>query len=78
MAFSFDPVRDGLSIVFYMLVYAGYGLILVSLMSLAEERGAVISARSGLLWGVAGFVTVLLAPGASMAPEVPGVSRRRM
>ncbi len=74
IAFSFDPVRDGLSIVFYMLVYSGYGLILVSLMSIAEDKGHRLSARSGLVWGVAGFVTVLLAPGASLAPEVPGVA----
>ena len=74
MAFAFDPVRDGLSIVFYMLIYSGYGLILVSLMSIAEDQGARISARTGLLWGIAGFVTVLLAPGTSLAPEVPGVA----
>lgn len=71
---SFDPVRDGLSIVFYMLIYSGYALILVSLMSIAEDKGHPVSGRTGLLWGVAGFVTVLLAPGASLAPEVPGVA----
>ncbi|NNE88693.1 MAG: cobalt transporter [Silicimonas sp.] len=70
--FRFDPLRDGLSILFAMLVYAGYGLILVALMSLAEEKKAVITARTGLLWGVAGFVTVHLAPSISLAPEVPG------
>ena len=74
LTLSFDPLRDGLSIVFYMLVYAGYGLILVALMSLAEDRGQVISARRGILWGIAGFVTVLLAPGASLSPEVLGVA----
>lgn len=72
--FAFDPMRDGLSILFTMLVYAGYGLILVALMSLAEGRQAVISGRTGLLWGVAGFIAVHLAPGFSLAPEVPGVA----
>lgn len=72
--FAFDAMRDGLSILFSMLVYAGYGLILVALMSLAEERQALITARTGLLWGVAGFITVHLAPGFSLAPEVPGVA----
>ncbi|MDE0347366.1 MAG: CbtA family protein, partial [Boseongicola sp.] len=57
-----------------MLTYAGFGLILVALMALAEGRGAVISARSGMLWGIAGFVAVLLAPAFSLAPEVPGVA----
>lgn len=72
--FAFDPMRDGLSIVFYMMVYAGYALILVSLFSLAEDRGHKVTARSGLIWGVAGFATVLLAPATSLAPEVPGVA----
>lgn len=67
-----DPLRDGLSALFTMLVYAGYALILVALMALAAERGARIDARTGLLWGVAGFVAVQLAPGFSLAPETPG------
>ena len=72
--FGLDPVRDGLSVIFSMLTYAGFALILVALMSLAEVRGAVILSRNGLLWGVAGFVAVLLAPAFSLPPEVPGVA----
>ncbi|MDE0698051.1 MAG: CbtA family protein [Boseongicola sp.] len=72
--FGLDPVRDGLSVIFSMLTYAGYALILVALMALAEGRDAVISARNGMLWGVAGFIAVLLAPAFSLAPEVPGVA----
>ncbi|WP_428696228.1 CbtA family protein [Stappia sp.] len=69
-----DLVRDGLSTFFTMLVYCGYALMLVALMSLAEARGAVISARTGIVWGIAGFVAVHLAPGFTLAPEVPGVA----
>lgn len=69
-----DAVRDGLSIFFTMLVYCGYALMLVALMSLAEARGAVISARTGIIWGIAGFIAVHLAPGFTLAPEVPGVA----
>ncbi|WP_152497434.1 CbtA family protein [Roseovarius sp. THAF8] len=71
---GFDAVRDGLSIVFTMLIYSGYAMVLVALMSLAENRGAAINARTGLIWGVAGFVAVHLAPGFTLAPEVPGVA----
>lgn len=71
---GFDAVRDGLSIVFTMLIYSGYAMVLVVLMSLAETRGARIDARAGILWGVAGFVAVHLAPGFTLAPEVPGVA----
>ncbi|MHA6346908.1 CbtA family protein [Roseivivax sp. CAU 1761] len=69
-----DLGRDGLTVLFTMLVYSGYALVLTALMSQAEARGARIDARSGLLWGAAGFVTVQLAPGFSLAPEVPGVA----
>ncbi len=71
---GFDPVRDVLSMIFTMLVYTGYSMILIALMALAESRGAVIDARTGLVWGIAGFVTVHFAPGFTLAPEVPGVA----
>ena len=71
---GFDLMRDGLSVIFTMLTYTGYALILIGAMSFAEERGAPITARWGILWGVAGFVAFHLAPGFTLAPEVPGVA----
>lgn len=71
---DFDPVRDLLTIVFTMLTYTGYAMMLVALMLLAEERGADVTARSGIIWGAAGFIAVHFAPGFSLAPEVPGVA----
>jgi len=71
---GFDLMRDGLSIVFTMLTYTGYALIMVALMSVAEGQGHVITARTGLLWGLAGFITFHFAPGLTLAPEVPGVA----
>ena len=71
---GFEAVRDGLSIIFTMLIYSGYALILVAAMALAEARGAVITARTGILWGLAGFFVAHFAPGFSLAPEVPGVA----
>ncbi|MEX0319350.1 MAG: CbtA family protein [Ruegeria sp.] len=71
---GFDAMRDGLSIVFTMLTYTGYSLVMVALMSMAERQGHAVNARSGLLWGLAGFVTFHFAPGLSLAPEVPGVA----
>lgn len=69
-----DLMRDGLSILFTMLTYSGYALLLIAGMALAEERGAEINGRSGLLWGLAGFIAFHLAPGVTLAPEVPGVA----
>lgn len=71
---GFDAVRDILSIGFTMLVYAGYAMILVALMAAAENRGATINARTGLIWGLLGFVAAHFAPGFTLAPEVPGVA----
>ena len=69
-----DPLRDGLSILFTMLVYTGYALILIAAMAFAENRGHVVTARNGIIWGIAGFVIVHFAPGFTLAPEVPGVA----
>lgn len=69
-----DPMRDGLSVFFTMLIYCGYALVLVAAMAFAAERGAQINARNGILWGIAGFVATHFAPGFSLAPEVPGVA----
>lgn len=71
---GFDVVRNGLSLVFSMLTYTGYALMMIAAMSIAEERGAPIDGRSGILWGIAGFVAFHLAPGFSLAPEVPGAA----
>lgn len=71
---GFDVMRDGLSILFSALIYVGYGLVLVACMGLAGEYGVRIDARSGIVWGVAGFVALHFAPAISLPPEVPGVA----
>ena len=57
-----------------MLIYTGYALMMIALMSVAEGNGHKIDGRTGVLWGLAGFIAVHLAPGFSLAPEVPGVA----
>lgn len=69
-----EPMRDLLSILFTMLTYTGYAIILVALMSVAEKQGHEITARTGVLWGLAGFIAFHFAPGLTLAPEVPGVA----
>lgn len=71
---GFDVMRDGLSLIFSMAIYTGYALIMVGLFSIAEEYGPRITARQGMIWGIAGFVAFHLAPGFSLPPEVPGVA----
>lgn len=72
--FTLDPARDGLSVLFTIVIYAGYGLLLVAGMALAENRGHGVTPRQGILWGIAGFVAVQLAPAFGLAPELPGMA----
>lgn len=72
--FVFDAPRDGLSILFSIVVYAGWGLLMIAAMALAEDRGHAVTARQGLLWGVGGFVAAQMAPAFGLAPELPGMA----
>lgn len=47
----------------------GFGLALLGVMSLV---GIAINARTGLAFGVAGFIAVALAPALGLPPEIPG------
>jgi cobalt transporter subunit CbtA len=69
-----DWTRDGLTVLFSALIYVGYAFILLAVMAAAEERGHHIAARNGLIWGIAGFITVQLAPAFGLAPELPGMA----
>jgi len=71
---GFDLMRDALSVLFSMFTYTGYAFVVVAAMAFAEDRGAQIDGRTGLIWGVAGFVAVHFAPAFSLPPEVPGVA----
>ncbi|MDZ4093990.1 MAG: CbtA family protein [Paracoccaceae bacterium] len=64
--------RNALTVLFAGLVYVAYGLILVAGFGLAEHFGKTTTARTGLLWGIAGFATFQLAPAMGLAPELPG------
>lgn len=69
-----DITRDGLSLLFTVLIYTGFGLILTSAMALASDRGAVVDARSGLIWGAAGWAAVHFAPAFGLPPALPGLA----
>lgn len=52
-----------------VLTGTGFALILTACFALA---GRPVDGRTGLLWGVAGFAAVSLAPALGLPPEVPG------
>ena len=53
-----------------MLAGAGFAAVLAGISLLI---GIPITARNGLLWGLAGFISVNLAPAAGLSPELPGM-----
>ena len=69
---GFAPIRDGLSLLFSVVIYTGYAFVVVAAMALASDRGVSVTARRGILWGLAGFVAFQLAPAIGLPPEVPG------
>ena len=69
---AFGLGRNGLSAVFSIFVYVGYALMLVAGFAMTEMRGATINARTGFMWGLAGFAAFQLAPSIGLPIEVPG------
>ena len=67
-----SEARNALTVLFSTLVYVAYALILVAGFALADYFGKPVTAREGLLWGIAGFATFQLMPAMGLAPELPG------
>lgn len=55
-----------------LIVFTGFGLIMVAGFGLASHFGIAVNLRSGIIWGLAGFIAVQLAPAAGLPPELPG------
>lgn len=66
--------RNLLTVLFTALIFSAYGLLLVAGFALAEGRGATIDARTGALWGLAGFAVFQFAPAVGLPPELPGMA----
>lgn len=52
--------------------YIGFALVLVAGFALAERAGHRVNPKQGVIWGLAGFVAVQLAPAFGLPPELPG------
>ena len=65
------------TVALFLVTYIGFALLLVAGFALVErigpERaGHQITARTGAIWGICGFLAVQLAPAFGLAPELPG------
>lgn len=64
--------RNGLTVLFIVILYTAYAFLLTAGFGLAEAFGRRIGPAEGLLWGIAGFASFQLAPAMGLAPELPG------
>lgn len=66
--------RTAFTLAANVLTGIGYALVLTALLSVAGQLGfgSAIGWRSGLLFGLAGFASVMLAPMIGLPPELPG------
>lgn len=64
--------RNALTVLFTAAVYTAYGLFLMAGYQLSETLGRAITARDGLVWGMAGYFTFQMAPAMGLPPELPG------
>lgn len=71
-ALGAEPMRHVLTLMMDLVTYTGFALLMVAGFALAERRGIRVTARAGLIWGLAGFLAVQLAPATGLPPELPG------
>jgi cobalt transporter subunit CbtA len=64
--------RSVLTAVFSVVLWCGFGLFLVAGFAIAERFGRQVRGSEGILWGLAGFVSLHLAPALGLPPELPG------
>lgn len=67
-----EPARHLMTIGFNMVSFTAFALFMVAGFALAERAGHVMSARKGMIWGLAGFIAIQLAPALGLPPELPG------
>lgn len=67
-----ELMRHVMTIAFNLVTFTGYGLLMLAAMVFAAEKGHALTARRGLIWGVAGFIAVQMAPAIGLPPELPG------
>lgn len=64
--------RHGMTVAVNVIVFTGFALILVAGIATAASSGYEVTAKTGIIWGLAGFIAIQLAPAAGLYPELPG------
>ncbi|MBL4806204.1 MAG: CbtA family protein, partial [Rhodobacteraceae bacterium] len=64
--------RNSQTILWTTGIYVGFALMMVAGFGIAERFGHSVTARTGIIWGIGGFVALQFAPSAGLPPELPG------
>jgi cobalt transporter subunit CbtA len=64
--------RTGYTVLFNLLTGVAFALIAAAASLIT---GLPITPSTGLMWGLAGFATFMLAPSAGLPPELPGMAK---
>ncbi len=64
--------RHAMTVGVNLIVFTGYGLLMVAGFALAAKFGHGVTLHRGMVWGLAGFIALQLAPAAGLFPELPG------
>ena len=68
-----DFGRHLMTVGFNIVTYVGFGFLLLAAMAITEMKGfTTITARSGIVWGLCGFIAIQLAPAIGLPPVLPG------
>lgn len=67
-----EPMRHVLTLAMDLVTYTGFALLMVAGFAFAARRGIQLTPRRGLVWGLAGFLAIQLAPAVGLPPELPG------
>lgn len=67
-----DMSRHFMTTGFNVVAYTAFALIMTAGMALAARSGHRVAPRTGIVWGLAGFISLHLAPAIGMPPELPG------
>lgn len=67
-----DWIRNAKTALATTVTFTGFALLMIAGFAMAERTNAPVSARIGMIWGLAGFIAFHLAPAAGLPPEPPG------
>lgn len=65
--------RHAMTVGFNIVTYVGFAFLLLAAMAIAELRNLTkVTPKQGIIWGLAGFIAIQLAPAIGLPPVLPG------